>query len=97
MALTKQHYIAIAGAIRQSYSAAPYSRLSTLTDTLAGIFAEDNPRFDSTKFRLAARDPQVDETEKELDNVAWHKKHNKPALKEVEEVLGITVEKLIGG
>ena len=73
----KKQYTAIAGAIRQAHSAAPYSRLSTLTDLLSVIFTKDNPLFDQVKFTLAARDPQVEITERELDNVAWHKKHNR--------------------
>ncbi len=73
----KKEYIAIAGAIRQSHSVAPYSRLSALTDKLCEIFAADNLIFDEAKFREASKqaevaDPLVHKHKKVIDYIRKH-------------------------
>jgi len=58
MSLSRQHYVAIAGILRETLEDAGglnwRTAVHAVADRLADYFAADNPRFDRARFMLAA-------------------------------------------
>ena len=54
--LSRKNYVAVAKILRDHHSDALNGEVDRIVDDLAEYFAQDNPRFDSDRFRAACRD-----------------------------------------